>query len=266
MPRGASTPEAAAPPPHRVVPGEDADRSRVTVRLLGGFELCCDGAHVSLQPASQRLIAFLALHDRPLLRLYVAGSLWLDVEEARSCANLRSTLWRLRQPGHPIVEATATHIRLASTVVVDVRELVRVARQVLESPGAALDEAFDDETLEEDLLPDWYEEWVDLERERLRQLRLHAVEAAAEYALAQHRPARAVDLALSALRRDPLRESLHELVIRTHLARGNRAEAIRHHRGHVARMETELGLRPSPEITRLLRESNALPAGLEESS
>ena len=234
--------------------------------MLGGFELSCDGVHVSVPPASQRLIAFLALHDRPLLRLYVAGALWLDAEEARSCANLRSTLWRLRQPGHPIVEATATHVRLASTVVVDVREFVRVARQVLESPDAALDVTFDGGPLEEDLLPDWYDEWVDLERERLRQLRLHAVEAAAEYALAQHRPARAVDLALSALRRDPLRESLHELVIRTHLAQGNRAEAIRYHRGHVARMETEFGLGPSPAIARLLRESGALPVGIEESS
>jgi DNA-binding SARP family transcriptional activator len=229
----------------------------VTVRLLGGFELACDGAPVSVPRASQRLIAFLALHDRALLRVYVAGALWLEVEEARSCANLRAALWRLRQPGHPIVEATATHVRLASAVVVDVRELVRVARQVLDSPDDALDATFDDGPLEENLLPDWYDEWVDLERERLRQLRLHAVEAAAEHALAQHRPARAVDLALGALRRDPLRESLHELVIRAHLAEGNRAEAIRHHRGHLARMETEFGLRPSPEIVRLLRESNA---------
>ena len=264
--RDASTSGPAAPSPHRAGPGEDADRSRVTVRLLGGFELSCDGARVSVPPGSQRLIAFLALHDRPLLRLYVAGALWLDVEETRSCANLRSALWRLRQPGHPIVEATATHVCLASAVVVDVQELVRVARQVLDSPGDALDVIFDDGPLEENLLPDWYEDWIDLERERLRQLRLHAVEAAAEYALAQHRPARAVDLALGALRRDPLRESLHELVIRTHLAQGNRAEAIRHHRSHLARMETEFGLRPSPEIVRLLGELNVLPVGLEESS
>jgi DNA-binding SARP family transcriptional activator len=51
----------------------------------------------------------------------------------------------------------------------------------------------------------------------------------------------------------PLRESLHELVIRTHLAQGNRAEAIRHHRGHLAPVESQLGLRPDPELLRLLR-------------
>jgi len=235
------------------------------VRLLGGFELSCDGARVPVPPATQRVIAFLALHDRPLLRLYVAGSLWLDVEESRSCANLRSALWRLRRSG-PIVEATATHVRLASAVVVDVREFVRVARRMLERPDDALAGSFGDGPLEQNLLPDWYDEWVELERERLRQLRLHAVEAAAEYALAQHRPARAVDLALSALRRDPLRESLHELVIRTHLAQGNRAEALRHHRLHLAPMEAELGLPPNPAIVRLFRESDALPAASDERS
>jgi len=225
----------------------------VAVRLLGGFELRCDGSRVVVPPASQRLIAFLALHDRPLLRLHVAGRLWSDVEESRSYANLRSALWRLRQPDSPVVEATATHIRLARTVVVDVHELVRVARRLVVRPDDALETAFDDGPLEEDLLPDWYEEWVGVERERLRQLRLHAVEAAAAHALAHHRPERAVDLALGALRGDPLRESLHELVIRTHLSQGNFAEAIRHHRGHLAPVESQLGLRPDPELARLLR-------------
>ena len=257
--RGGSSSEPAAPPPQQAGGTEAADVRTVTVRLLGGFELSCEGAEISVPPASQRLVAFLALHDRPLLRLFVAGSLWLDANESRSYANLRSALWRLRQPGPVIVEATATHIRLASTVVVDVHELVRLARQLLDRPARALDVEFDDGPLEENLLPDWYDDWVELERERLRQLRLHAVEAAAEYALAQHRPARAVDLALSALRRDPLRESLHELVIRTHLARGNRAEAIKHHRDHLAPMQTEFGLRPKAEIARLMRESNAVP-------
>jgi DNA-binding SARP family transcriptional activator len=249
-PRSAPSDPAAIP---RDREAEATAGAAVAVRLLGGFELSCDGARVSVPPSSQRLIAFLALHDRPLLRLYVAGQLWREVDEARSYANLRSTLWRLRRPGRPVVEATATHIRLARTVVVDVHELVRVARQLLARPDDALENAFDDGPLEEDLLPDWYEEWVDVERERLRQLRVHAVEAAAQHALAHHRPQRAVDLALGALRGDPLRESLHELVIRTHLAQGNRAEAIRHHRGHLAQVESQLGLRPDPELLRLLR-------------
>ena len=71
----------------------------VRLNLLRGFELWCDGERVTLPMSAQRVLAFLALHDRPVLRLYVAGSLWLDASEERSYANLRSALWRLRRPG-----------------------------------------------------------------------------------------------------------------------------------------------------------------------
>jgi len=245
------SPAAGSSPPN------DSE-ARVVVRLLDGFDLSYDGESIWMPLASQRLVAFLALHDRSLLRLFVAGSLWLDVNEERSCANLRSTLWRLRQPGHSLVEATATHVRLGRTVIVDVHELVRAARRVVD--GSDDEARADEQKLEGDLLPDWYDEWVEPERERLRQLRLHAVEAAAERALSEDRPAHAVDLALAALRREPLRERLHVVVIRGHLARGNRNDAIRHHRDHVVRMASELGLTPSPDIARLLEDADAIPS------
>jgi DNA-binding SARP family transcriptional activator len=231
----------------------------VVVRLLDGFDLSRDGASVEVPLASQRLVAFLALHDRPLLRLFVAGSLWLDAEEERSCANLRSTLWRLRRRGHPVVEATVTHVRLARTVVVDVRELVRAARSVLDGTEADGERSLDELRHSGDLLPDWYEDWLEPERERLRQLRLHALEAAAERALADDRPAHAVDLALGALRQERLRESLHALVIRGHLAQGNRNDAIRHYRSHVSRLHDELGLTPNAQIVALLEDAGLPP-------
>jgi len=239
--------------------GEDG--GRIVVRLLDGFDLSCDGESVSVPLASQRLVAFLALQNRPLLRVYVAGSLWLDANEERSCASLRSALWRLPRPGHPVVEATVTHVGLGQTVVVDVHELVRTARRVLDGTHGVAQERIDERELDGDLLPDWYEDWLEPERERLRQLRLHAIEAAAERALAQGRPAHAVDLALGALRREPLRESLHAIAIRGHLAQGNRHDAIRQHRGHAERMATNLGLTPSPDIVRLLEEADVLPTG-----
>ena len=60
--------------------------------LLRGFELRQDGDVVQLPLSAQRVVAFLALHERPLQRLYVAGSLWLDTTEARANASLRTAL------------------------------------------------------------------------------------------------------------------------------------------------------------------------------
>src|SRR5688572_24208060 len=74
------------------------------LRVLESFHLAYDRAPVRLPMSAQRVLAFLALHERPLQRSYVAGSLWLDLPEARAHASLRSALWRLHRCGHSLVE------------------------------------------------------------------------------------------------------------------------------------------------------------------
>ena len=229
----------------------------VELTLLDGFELRHGSERVAVPLGAQRLIAFLALHDRPLLRIHVAGALWLDATEERSCANLRSALWRLRKPGYTIVDATTTHVGLSSEVVVDIRELMAAARRLLDG----IDEP-DPEDLQEacrsgELLPDWYDDWLETERERIRQLRLHAAERFAEWLLDAGRYGQAFDVLLGALRSDPLRESAHRLLVRAHLAEGNRSEALRQYRSFSARLNADLGLEPSPQMTELVAAARA---------
>jgi DNA-binding SARP family transcriptional activator len=224
----------------------------VRLTLLSGFELRHGDERLTLPLGSQRVVAFLALNDGALLRLHVAGALWLDASEERSCANLRSALWRLRRPGCEIVEATATHVGLSREVVVDVRELVGAARRLLDGDGEADAADLEDACRTGELLPDWYDDWLQTERERVRQLRLHAVEAFAERLLGAGRYGQVFDLLLGALRGDPLRESAHRLLVRAHLAEGNRSEAVRHYRAYRARLKAELGLEPSRQMTELL--------------
>src|SRR3954452_9389824 len=109
----------------------------IHVRLLGGFGVVCDGRELELPQSAQRLIAFLALQDAPLLRLYVAGVLWPDTSEKRSYANLRSALWRLRKVPHEVVDARAANLRLAPGVAVDAREAAAAARALLEANGGS---------------------------------------------------------------------------------------------------------------------------------
>lgn len=218
------------------------------VRLLHGFELRCGGQTVELPLSSQRLVAFLALHNRPLLRVYVAGSLWIDASEERSHANLRSALWRLRQTGHFVVDATPSHLSLGQGVEVDVHRVLALSRGLLRDPSGGLDQE-----LTGDLLPDWYDDWLELERERLRQLRLHALEAVAERLLADRRYGEAVEAGLAAMEADPLRESAHRLLVRVYLAEGNWGEALRQYRVFCGRLRDELGLRPSGQMEELVR-------------
>jgi DNA-binding SARP family transcriptional activator len=221
--------------------------------LLGGFELRCAGQDVAVSRNGQRLLALLALQGRPLERLWVAGTLWLDAPEERAGARLRSALWRLPQPGGTaVVEASATHLRLARDLAVDTRELVALAGR-LESPAGCGDHQPEPAALVGDLLPDWYEDWVVLERERFRQLRLHALEALCGRLTEAGRFGAAVQAGLAAVSGEPLRESAHRTLIQAHLAEGNPGEAVRQYHLYRRLLADELALEPSAAIRGLVR-------------
>jgi hypothetical protein len=121
---------------------EDAGRPRRVagrVALLNAFALSGDGVEVRLSLPAQRLLAFLALHEHPVMREYVAGTLWLDSTQEHAAGSLRSALCTLRQAGCELVETANGRLRLAPSVIVDVREGVTWARQVFD-PSTELDE------------------------------------------------------------------------------------------------------------------------------
>ena len=228
-----------------------AGETRLT--LLSGFDLAIGGQVAFIPMGAQRLLAFLALNDRPLRRRYVAESLWPDTSEVRAGANLRSVLWRLRRPSEPLIQMANQHLRLDSGMSVDVRDSVARARRILDR-AATLDEGdVDVGPLSFDLLPNWSDDWVLVNRERFRQLRLHALEALCERLTEANRFAQAVEAGLAAVAADPLRESAQRALIRAYLAEGNRRDAINEYRAFRRLLSDELGLPPSPEIERLVQ-------------
>jgi DNA-binding SARP family transcriptional activator len=233
---------------------QTASAGRVLLSLLNAFELRRDGLLVHLPLSAQRLLAFVALHEHPLLRIFVAGTLWIDASDDRAGASLRSSLWRLNRNGHPVVEATSTHLRLAPDVDVDLRRALGVAHRLLEGSADAADLEVAEGTLGGELLPDWYDEWLLFERERFRQLSLHALEALAERRVRDGELPQALEAALSAVRGEPLRESAHRVLIRVHLAEGNRGEALRQYEVCRRLLRNRLGIEPSPLLDELLEQ------------
>ena len=218
--------------------------------LLDGFRLRHGAKTIRLQPNVQRVLAFLALQERPLQRLYVAGRLWTDSAQGIANANLRTALWRLRHPACRLVEATATDMALAKDVVVDVREAAMRAQRVL--AGRAQRDDLAALIAAGDLLPDLYDDWVVIERERFRQLRLHALERLCEeYRDAGHF-AEAAEAGLAAVATEPLRESAHRALIRSHLAEGNLGEAARDYEMYRELARRQLGVAPSERLRALI--------------
>lgn len=237
------------------------------IQLFGSFRLTVDGSQVPLALGVQRLLAALALRER-MSRARLAAMLWPQTTQEQSQANLRKALWRLHRalPGHALVLGVGRGVALTPGVDSDVGVLVSTVHQRLAPlaegsgsvagveggvPGAAaLSELIHPEAVE--LLPDWDDPWLDVDRERLRQLRLHLLEEWAVRLTEQGDYGLALEVALCALRTDALRESAHRAVIKVHRAEGNVGEARRAFATCSAVLTREIGVAPSEATAALV--------------
>ena len=226
------------------------NRTLFAVHLLGGFQLRRDGTIVDVPQSSQRLLGFLALQDRGLARGYVAGSLWPDTTEDKAAANLRTALWRLRRPELELIATFSGQLAIRPDVWVDVRA-VRTAARDQRRTGALPDNDLMLE-LRGELLPGCWDGWLVFERERLRQEVVQLCEASCASSLAAGDANRAILHALTAVESDPMRESANVWLLRSHLAAGNRTDAIRHARRYAAMLDQELGIEPPAFVDELL--------------
>lgn len=224
------------------------------VHLLGPFRVSQDGRVVDLPTSSHRLIAFLALHGAVVERSYAAACLWLDKPDDRAQANLRSALWRLRRCDVPLVRVTQMHVGLDAAVVVDAQRLLSTMRALVDESRDVNLRELEVSDLSVDLLPSWSDDFVELERERFHQMRMHALESLARRLASIGQHARALDAALTALSADPLRESAHRAVIWVHLQEGNTVEAVRQYRSLEDVLRRQLGIRPSVRSWQLVAE------------
>jgi DNA-binding SARP family transcriptional activator len=206
--------------------------------------------------ASQRLLAFLALHGMAVKRAAVAGTLWPNASERHAYTNLRSALSRLEATGRTALAADKLHLSLADGVVVDIRHSRALARRLLDPavPDPSDLNLAAVAALSADLLPDWYDDWVLVEAEDWRQLRLHALEALARRLIAAGRWGEAAGAACAAVRAEPLRESARAVLVQVHLAEGNQSEAVREFARYRALLRSELSLEPTARLRQLVQQ------------
>jgi DNA-binding SARP family transcriptional activator len=225
----------------------------VKIKLLGEFEVARSGTPVHLQPSAQRLLAFAAIQDRPVTRSRLATVLWPDTEEARAGANLRSSLWRLGGREGRLVSTFGDAVQLEPSVDVDVKAMQGLTHQLLGEGQTPTDPQACISLLEDELLPGWWDGWVVAERERFRVLQLHALECLAARLLHAGEYAYALESCLTLIRAEPFRESARRLLIATHVAEGNLAEAVAHYGAFRDLLWRELGLYPSPLMDGLMQ-------------
>ncbi|TCC24416.1 AfsR/SARP family transcriptional regulator [Kribbella sindirgiensis] len=226
---------------------------QVRLRMLDGFWVVDGQQTLSIPLSARRVVAFVALRGRSS-RAEVAGTLWPEVSDSKAQACLRTALWRLRQLSpRPLITGDET-LRVDESVDVDVNRLITAIRRVINDGECGADQGLLP-TLAAmgELLPGWYDDWVLLGRERLRQLQLHALELTAQQLTCSGRYAEAIEAAMAAVRLEPLRESATRVLIEVHLAEDNVVEAIRRLEFFRRSLASEIGVEPTAELVDLVR-------------
>jgi DNA-binding SARP family transcriptional activator len=199
---------------------------------------------------SKQLLAFVALRRRRVERRQVAETLWPFGVEERAAGNLRSALWRLRRVGINVLAADKWSLVLRADVLVDLHLVEQWAARLIAERTTERDLVISPWVADAlNLLPGFYDDWALVERERVRQLIMHALEALSEKLAAAGRFADAIEAAMLATSAEPLRESAQRALIKAHLAEGNLSEARRSYRAYHDLLRRELGVAPSDDFS-----------------
>jgi DNA-binding SARP family transcriptional activator len=233
------------------------------IKLLGGFCLTYSDRPVTgiTSGRSQVLLAYLVLHcQTPQSRARVASHLWPESTDAQARANLRKELSNLRHAlSHADeflwVEAKVLQWLPNSNFRLDVAEFtaaMQAAEQATDrnTKQANLERAL--ELYQGDLLCDRdADEWLLLERERLQQMRLRALEQLVNLLEAQHDYQAALTYAQHMLRIDTLNEAAYVALMRLHGLNGDRAKALQIYHQCMTMLREELGIDPSTSTRKL---------------
>lgn len=234
----------------------------VLICLFGDFRVLKAGTEVPMRGAGKTatLLTLLALGEgHRVSRQVILGALWPDSEEPRGSHALSSMLHGLHgtlgdaldgEP--PIVHRSgACQLNMEAGVSVDTAHfnaLVRTADAHLRAGNAEAAMAGFSAAVElyrgdvyacDDLR-------AVVERERLRALHLSLLSRLADQHFEHHRYVEALHYAGRLLAADPCREDAHRLVMRCHVRRGERAQALRQYRICAQILDAEFGVRPEP--------------------
>jgi RNA polymerase sigma factor (sigma-70 family) len=230
--------------------------NKVNLALLDGFECIYGDRSVLLPLESQRLLALLAFRRTGVHRTVAGQLLWHDSLPERAEANLRSALWRSRRLGNTtMIESIGPRLRLAPALDVDLHQMLD-QHSDLTHPKPSCHNTNDHlalvDVLTRQLLPEWSEDWLALERGRWDEFRLRALENLARQLLTERRYLDALQTALAAASIEPIRETPHRIVIKVHLAEGNTASALKCYQHYRELLRRELGIEPSIRLNQLV--------------
>jgi DNA-binding SARP family transcriptional activator/predicted ATPase len=233
--------------------------STLRLSLLGTFSLSSGGdAPIDISsPRLRALLAYLALHRSTAhTRQHLSFVLWPDSPEDQARNNLRQLVHQLRLAWGPCdrwlsLGPNRIAWRPDMSVEMDVEEFERAvakadeAERVHDAPAmrAVMVQALGE--YGGDLLPGCYEDWINSDRERLRQAYARVLDRVISLCEDQGDYASAIEHAQRRLRHDPLDEQSYRRLMHLHALDDDRVSALRIYHACVSMLEREFSVPPS---------------------
>lgn len=247
------------------------DPWRIRVRLLGGFEVWCDGRPVEGFESQKvrALLAYLACHhDRSLTRDHVAGLLWPESNPESARHVLRQSLYNLKSalPAgvRPPVLGSYSGLRIdpQADLWIDVARFEEAVHQGRSRDGFDLRHLTTAAQLYRgDLLSGFFlrdceafEEWHVTEQERLREMAVGVLRSLVEHYRERGEHRFGLHYARRLVALEPLSEEARRDLMRLALLSGRRSVALSEYDRLRTTLRDELGVEPLEE-TRALYDS-----------
>ncbi len=237
----------------------DRETPSFTLRVLGRFQLSRSGVPLEIPTRKLAcLLTYLACTaPLPQSREKLADLLWGAHTEDRARHNLRQALSRLRALlGRDAILSSGDTVLLARGAFdCDVVRFDALLEEGSIDARAAAADLYGGSLLEDVSVTDaTWTAWLLSERARLSERAVGTIVALGERELASGHADLAMAGGQRAIAIDNFREDAHRLVLKSFIASGRNAEALRHYQNLVALLKADLGAEPDAE-TRLLADA-----------
>ncbi|MEN3615400.1 BTAD domain-containing putative transcriptional regulator [Plantactinospora sp. ZYX-F-223] len=229
------------------------------VCVLGRVELSVDGTDVTLAPLQRALVGSLAAHHGRVVSVdRLIDGLWPDHPPAGARNRVQAVVASVRRGATPeLILTRSPGYQLNAAVVVDAAEFAADVQAAAAATDARRAVELLDRALarwRDDAYVDVGAKLVEVDRDRLHELREHANELRVEVLLSLGLHQELVPELTTLVRDRPLRERLRGQLMTALHRSGRQAEALAVYRDAARMLAEEHGIDPGPELRRLHRE------------
>ncbi len=227
--------------------------------LFGGFDLTSSN-HTSININAKKtkaLLVYLALHPNKIhQRETLATLLWEECSSLQARQSLRQTLSALRKTlvnGELMIDGDQQSVFLhKDQVEIDVLNFDRLCKQ---DDNLSLQSAL--ELYQGELLEGLYtrsqgfDDWLEMERSQRREKALQIMDVLLQQSQSENQLEQVIRLGIKMIALDPLRESVHRVLMDTYNKQGRRNAALKQYRLCQQLLRDELAIAPEEETQTL---------------